>query len=79
MMARPIEAELLSNLKARRAHLEAALSKATDHWGFEDPVYRFYHQMDLIYRAWRDLWNTVAAGFTCLSLPASLYSFCARL
>ncbi len=40
----PLEIQLLSRLKARRAHLEAALSKASDHWGFEDPVYRFYHQ-----------------------------------
>ncbi len=49
-MARPLEAELLSNLKARRARLEEALSKATDHWGFEDPVYRFYHQSFKVYQ-----------------------------
>lgn len=47
--ARPLEAELLSNLKARRARLEAALARATDHWGFEDPVYRFYHQSFKVY------------------------------
>jgi hypothetical protein len=46
---RPLEAELLSNLKARRTRLEEALSKATDHWGFEDPVYRFYHQSFKVY------------------------------
>ena len=47
--ARLREVELLSNLKARRARLEAALSKASDHWGFEDPVYRFYHQSFKVY------------------------------
>jgi hypothetical protein len=46
---RPLEVRLLLNLKARRTHLEAALSKVTDHWGFEDPVYRFYHQSFKVY------------------------------
>ena len=42
---------LLSNLKVRRAHLEAALSKATGHLGFEDPVYRarFFLEMAVRY------------------------------
>ncbi len=47
--ARPLEAELLTNLKTRRARLEEALARATDHWGFEDPVYRFYHQSFKVY------------------------------
>lgn len=47
--AHPLETELVSNLKARRARLEEALARATDHWGFEDPVYRFYHQSFKVY------------------------------
>ncbi len=46
---RPLEVQLLSNLKARRVYLETALSKASDHWGIEDPVYRFYHQSFKVY------------------------------
>jgi hypothetical protein len=45
-----LEVELLSNLKSRAEHLKEVLSQATDHWGFEDPVYRFYHQSFKVYR-----------------------------
>lgn len=41
---RPREVELLANLKDRRERLEELLARASSHWGFEDPVYRFYHQ-----------------------------------
>ncbi len=43
------ELDLLANLRLRRAELEALLSRCSDHWGYEDPVYRFYHQSFKVY------------------------------
>jgi hypothetical protein len=39
-----LERVLLSNLRAQREDLRALLERASTHWGYEDPVYRFYHQ-----------------------------------
>ncbi len=39
-------------LQAIRGHLpalEALLEEASSHWGYEDPVYRFYHQSFKVY------------------------------
>ena len=33
----------------RPRQLEELLKKSSDHWGFEDPVYRFYHQSFKVY------------------------------
>lgn len=41
---RAAEAALLASLKANKTELGELLRAASDHWGFEDPVYRFYHQ-----------------------------------
>lgn len=41
---RPSEVALLACLRSHRAELTALLDQSSDHWGFEDPVYRFYHQ-----------------------------------
>ena len=38
------EAALLSSLRERQAALNDLLARNSDHWGYEDPVYRFYHQ-----------------------------------
>ena len=38
------EATLLKNVKLRHVELTALLEDCTSHWGFEDPIYRFYHQ-----------------------------------
>jgi hypothetical protein len=38
------ESALLENLRSLRAELTALLDKCSSHWGFEDPVYHFYHQ-----------------------------------
>lgn len=38
------ELALLERLRERRAELVALLHRSSNHWGFEDPVYRFYHQ-----------------------------------
>jgi len=46
---RPAEAALLKNLHLHQVELKALLKKSKDHWGFEDPVYRFYHQSFNVY------------------------------
>src|SRR5579859_6974502 len=37
------EKKLLSAAKRRLPELKALLASASDHWGYEDPIYRFYH------------------------------------
>jgi hypothetical protein len=37
-------AKILVNLAARVESLEKLLQDCSSHWGYEDPVYRFYHQ-----------------------------------
>ena len=39
-----LEAALLARMQAQHEALKALLDASSDHWGFEDPVYRFYHQ-----------------------------------
>ncbi len=39
-----MERELLGAIRSRRAGLEKLLAECSDHWGYEDPIYRFYHQ-----------------------------------
>jgi hypothetical protein len=36
--------ELFANLKKDLAALEELLAQCNEHWTYEDPVYRFYHQ-----------------------------------
>ncbi len=43
MIERTPELELLGNLKARLQDLRKILEESNSHWGYEDPVYRFYH------------------------------------
>jgi hypothetical protein len=41
---RDAEVRLLRKLREREAELRTQLEACRDHWGYEDPVYRFYHQ-----------------------------------
>lgn len=43
------EAALLANLRRDRTALEALLQECSGHWGYEDGVYRFYHQSWKVY------------------------------
>ena len=38
------EQDLLRGLRVRVNELKAVFEESSNHWGFEDPVYRFYHQ-----------------------------------
>ena len=46
---REAERLLLRNLRERELELRAQLEAASDHWGYEDPVYRFYHESFKVY------------------------------
>src|SRR5436305_2154048 len=43
------EKALLLSLRRDRGELEKLLRECSDHWGYEDPVYRFYHQSFKVY------------------------------
>lgn len=43
------EIALLRRLRERSAVLAELLAGNSDHWGYEDPVYRFYHQSFKVY------------------------------
>src|SRR6266498_3494391 len=43
MMDKTSESELLDSVRARLPDLKALLEKSSSHWGYEDPIYRFYH------------------------------------
>lgn len=43
------EEALLRSLRRDRTELEKLLAASDDHWGYEDPVYRFYHQSFEVY------------------------------
>jgi hypothetical protein len=43
------EAELLANLKSRLSIMRDLLRVCQDHWGYEDPIYRFYHHSFKLY------------------------------
>jgi hypothetical protein len=38
------ERNLLLGIANQLPQLEQLLAEASDHWGYEDPIYRFYHQ-----------------------------------
>jgi hypothetical protein len=41
--------KLLSAAKRKLPELKVLLSSASDHWHYEDPIYRFYHQSFKVY------------------------------
>jgi hypothetical protein len=43
------EEALLQSLRRDRTELEKLLQESSNHWGYEDPVYRFYHQSFKVY------------------------------
>ena len=46
---RPETISLLANLRVALPSLEALLEEYSSHWGFEDRIYRFYHQSFKVY------------------------------
>jgi hypothetical protein len=62
------EEALLQSLRRDRSELEKLLEGSSNHWGYEDPVYRFYHQSFKVYglqhqtRTIRDRLQALAPG-----------------
>lgn len=46
---RPEVRELFQNLQAQLPALENLLVQCSSHWGYEDPIYRYYHHSFKIY------------------------------
>src|SRR3989442_3100971 len=55
------EQTLLANLKSRKAKLVALLESCSDHWGYEDPIYRFYHHSFKVFHLQKDTEKIIAA------------------
>jgi hypothetical protein len=55
------EVGLLAKLRERQAALTDLLAQNSDHWGYEDPVYRFYHQSFKVYYLQEQTKSIVAA------------------
>jgi hypothetical protein len=53
------EAALLLSLRRDRHELERLLQECSNHWGYEDPVYRFYHQSFKVYGLQRSIQSIV--------------------
>ena len=45
------EAQLLKTMKERLPQLKARLAEVSNHWGYEDTIYRFYHQSCKVYHS----------------------------
>ena len=43
------EQDFLRGLQVRVNELKGVFEESSNHWGFEDPVYRFYHQSFKVY------------------------------
>ncbi len=46
---RPEVQALFKNLKEQLPELENLLAQCSNHWGYEDPIYRFYHHSFKVY------------------------------
>jgi hypothetical protein len=57
---RPEVKRLLKNIKAEMPGLEKLLKDCSDLWGYEDPVYRFYHQSFKVFHLQEATLNIVA-------------------
>jgi hypothetical protein len=53
------EEALLLSLRRDRQALESLLETSSDHWGYEDPIYRFYHQSFKVFWLQDKTWSIV--------------------
>lgn len=72
------ELVLLFNLGSRRERLQDLLSRCSDHRGYEDPVYRFYHQSFKVY-ALQDTTQAIVAELQNLVPGRSLNRWFTRI
>jgi len=72
------EAQLLERIRARLGDLEALLHQHRDMWGYEDPVYRFYHQSFKVYYL-QDSTTRIVTALQNLSPDSELDSWFAEI
>lgn len=60
------EHSLLENLKKALPGLKKLLDECSSHWGYEDPIYRFYHQSYKVYRL-QDTTSAIVAALQALA------------
>jgi hypothetical protein len=63
--------QLFANLRASLPTLESLLRGCQSHWGYEDPVYRFYHHSFTVY-ALQETTSTIVAALQSLAPERSL-------
>jgi hypothetical protein len=63
---RPEVQQLFANLRASLPQLEQLLRDCQGHWGYEDGVYRFYHQSFKLY-ALQETTSAIVAGLQSLA------------
>ena len=68
---RPEALELLKNLQAQLLELEALLTLCSNHWGYEDPIYRFYHHSFKVYSL-QDKTTKIVKALQALALQIPL-------
>lgn len=56
-----LEEVLRENLISREKELQELWQQVNDNWGYEDPVYRFYHQSYKVFHLQRKIAEIVAA------------------
>jgi len=68
-----LERALLENMRQRAAELRALLEEINGHWGYEDGIYRFYHQSFKVFGLQRQT-EQIAAALTAIAPEGR--SFC---
>lgn len=56
-----LEVRLGTNLQSQSEKFRQLLEEVSDHWGYEDPIYRFYHQSFKVYGLAEETTRIVAA------------------
>jgi hypothetical protein len=56
-----LERQLLAAIKSNHDQLKVLFDEASSHWGYEDQIYRFYHQSFKVYGIQRSTLAIVAA------------------
>jgi hypothetical protein len=63
---------LLKRIKSEMPVLEDLLQKVNDHWGYEDSVFRFYHQSFKVYRL-QEMTKEIRDELLCIGGPLHPY------
>lgn len=63
--------KLLQKAKKRLPKLKALLEETSSHWGYEDPVYRFYHHSFKVYKI-QEATQRIVEGLRTLATPLGL-------